>query len=76
MRNSLVTQWVKGLASLLWCEFDPWPRNFCMPGHSPKKKKKKKIIRIKAVKVKVSLNPAWMLVPEEGPDLRFTLSLF
>ena len=27
--------------SLLWCGFDPWPRNFYMPRVWPKKKKKK-----------------------------------
>ena len=38
MESSLVVQWVKDLAlsllshgPLLWCEFDPWPENFCMP---------------------------------------------
>ena len=25
------------LGSLLWCEFDPWPRNFHVPGVRPKK---------------------------------------
>ena len=29
------------LGSLLWHEFDPWPRNFCMPQVQPKKKRKK-----------------------------------
>ena len=28
--------------SLLWCVFDPWLGNFCMPWVWPKKKKKKK----------------------------------
>ena len=27
--------------SLLWCRFDPWPGNFCMPQVWPKKKKVK-----------------------------------
>ena len=40
-RSSLVAYWVKGLVSLLWCGFDPWPRNLCMPLVQPKKKKKK-----------------------------------
>ena len=41
--NSLVAQWVKELAlSLLWCGFDLWPRNFCMPQAWPKEKRKKK----------------------------------
>ena len=26
------------LGSLLWCGFDPWPRNFCMPWLQPKNK--------------------------------------
>ena len=30
--SSLVAQLVKNpVLSLLWLEFDPWPRNFCMP---------------------------------------------
>ena len=40
----LVAQWVKDLAlsllwlwSLLWHEFDPWPRNFHIPWVQPKK---------------------------------------
>ena len=28
------------LRSLLWCRFDPWPRNLSMPQVQPKKKKK------------------------------------
>ena len=29
--SSLVALWVKDLAlSMLWCEFNPWPRNFHM----------------------------------------------
>ena len=43
-RNSLVAQWVKvpvlsllRLRSLLWCEFDPWPENFCMLQAWPEK---------------------------------------
>ena len=46
-RSSFVAQWVKNLAlwllqlwSLLWCGFDPWPRNFCLPWGQPKRKKK------------------------------------
>ena len=45
MGSSLVAQQVKDLAlsvqwpgSLLWCGFDPWPRNFCMPWAWPHKK--------------------------------------
>ena len=45
--SSLVAQWVKDLAlsplwlrSLLWCGFDPSPRNVCMPQLQPKKGKK------------------------------------
>ena len=35
-------QQVKELAlSLLWCQFDPWPRNFHMLWAWPKKKRKK-----------------------------------
>ena len=30
------------LRLLLWHRFDPWPRNFHMPGELPKKTKKKK----------------------------------
>ena len=37
--QALSLQWFR---SLLWCRFDPWPRNFCMPRMPPKKKKKKK----------------------------------
>ena len=33
--SSLVAQWVKDLASLLWHGFDPW--NFHMPWAWPKK---------------------------------------
>ena len=34
-------QQVKELAlSLLWCQFDPWPRNFHMLWAWPKKKRK------------------------------------
>ena len=43
-----MAQWVKDLAlslqwlgPLLWCGFNPWPRNFHMPWAWPKKKKKK-----------------------------------
>ena len=46
-RHSLVAQCVEDLSLslqqhglLLWCKFDPWPRNF----HRPAKKKKKKDI--------------------------------
>ena len=28
------------LGSLLWCRFDPWPRNFCMPRACPLPTKK------------------------------------
>ena len=36
-QNSLVAQWVKGLAfSLLWLGFNPWLGNFCMPWAQPK----------------------------------------
>ena len=28
--------------SVLWCWFDPWPKNFCMPWRQTKKRKKKK----------------------------------
>ena len=27
---------------LLWCRFDPWPGNFCMPQVQPKKKKRER----------------------------------
>ena len=34
--SSLVAQQVKDLAlSLLWCRFDPWPKNSCMLGACP-----------------------------------------
>ena len=36
------------LALLLWCRFDPWPRNFHMPGVAIKKKKKNGTILLKA----------------------------
>ena len=41
-QSSLVAQWVKDLMSLqqirllLWCGFDPWPRNFYRPQAWPK----------------------------------------
>ena len=45
--SSPVVQWVKDLASslqrlgsLLWCQFNPWPRNFCMLWARPKTKQK------------------------------------
>ena len=48
--SSFVAQQVKDLAlslqwpgSLLWCWFDPWPRNFCMPQAQPKQTNKKVI---------------------------------
>ena len=42
--SSLVAQWVKDLAlSLLWCEFDPWSRNFCMWQAQPKKERERNI---------------------------------
>ena len=35
-----MAQWVKDLLlSLLWCGFNPWPRNFHMPQAQSKKKK-------------------------------------
>ena len=42
-----MAQWVKDpelslLELLLWCGFDPWPRNFHMPVEAPQKKKKKR----------------------------------
>ena len=38
-RSFLVAQQVKNLASsLLWCRFDPWPRNFHITMARPKKK--------------------------------------
>ena len=30
--------------SLLWCRFNPWSRNFCMPQVWPKKKREKKCL--------------------------------
>ena len=46
-RRSPLPQQVKDLAlslqhlgSLLWCGFDPWPRNFHMPRVQPKKKRR------------------------------------
>ena len=43
--SSLVRQWIKDpglslqqLESLLWCKFNPWPRNFHMPQLWPKNK--------------------------------------
>ena len=46
--SSLVAQQVKDLVlslqqlgSLLWCGFDPWPRNFHMSREQPKEKEKK-----------------------------------
>ena len=48
VRSFLVAQWVKGrvlslqlLGSLLWCGFDPWPGNFCIPRAWPKTKQNK-----------------------------------
>ena len=44
-----MAQWVKDpalslqrLGLLLWCRFNPWPRNFCTLQVQPKKKKKKR----------------------------------
>ena len=37
-----------GLWLLLWCGFDPWPRNLYMPWVQPKKKKKKKLINLES----------------------------
>ena len=36
---ALSLQW---LGSLLWCRFDPWPRDFHMPWTWPKQNKRKK----------------------------------
>ena len=42
--SSPVAQQVKDLVlSLLWCRFDPWPRNFC----KPKGKKKKDFLALR-----------------------------
>ena len=48
IKSSIVAQGVKELAlprqqrgSLLWCRFDPWPRNFHKLWVQPKRKKKK-----------------------------------
>ena len=48
--SSSVAQWDKDPAlsllwfvSLLWCEFDPWPRNFHMPWGQPKRKKNERV---------------------------------
>ena len=44
--SSLVTQWVKDLASLLWlrslpwCRLDPWPGNVDMMRAQPKNRNK------------------------------------
>lgn len=46
--KSIVLEFPGGLVakdlvlSLLWHEFNPWPRNFCMPQVQPKKRIKKK----------------------------------
>ena len=55
--SSLLTQWVKDptlllqcLRSLLWQEFDPWPRNFHMP-----QAQSNKIINKIAHKVKLKI---------------------
>ena len=60
-RSSLVDQWVKDttlslLWSLLWHEFDPWARNFCMPQAWPpqidpeyKTTKRKKDYRVNVI---------------------------
>ena len=52
-RNSLVVQWVKGLAlsllwlrSLLWHGFNPWSGNFCMPWVCPPPQTNKKLYAI------------------------------
>ena len=38
-----MVEWVKDPAlSLLWCRFDSWPRNFCMPQVWQKERKKEK----------------------------------
>ena len=42
-RRSLVGQSVKGLASLLWHRFEPWPGNFHMSHAQPKTLSKIKI---------------------------------
>ena len=33
---------LKGLGSLLWLEFSPWPRNFHIPGVQPRGREKKR----------------------------------
>ena len=48
----LSLQW---LWSLLWHRFDPWPRNFHMPGVRTKKKKKERKKTLAHVYCKVSL---------------------
>ena len=60
--SSAVAQRVKDLAlslqwlrSLLWCAFDPWPRNFCMPcvqSRQTKGKKKSLVVILSEVKVR------------------------
>ena len=35
------------LGSLLWCRFNAWPRNFCMPWLWPKKEKERPVFIIK-----------------------------
>ena len=37
------------LRSLLWCRFDPWPGNFCMPQVWPKEKRKGKEKKIGSI---------------------------
>ena len=43
--QALLLQW---LWSLLWYEFSPWPRNFCMLWVQPKKKENYKILLLGA----------------------------
>ena len=45
------------LRLLLWCMFNPWPGNFCMPWAQQKKKKKEKKIRsARQYRVKTNLH--------------------
>ena len=48
---------VKDLAlSLLWCKFDPWPRNFHMLQGWPKRKKEREKIKTELRKISTKYN--------------------
>ena len=57
-----MAQWVKDPAlSLLWCRFDSWSGNFCMPQVEPKKKNERDMDKetekgLVQVKIKPGLN--------------------